>query len=357
MPDTKTNPDIPEPEEKPDPNKEKSEPKFKFPPVINASTIDPKKIVLPPEIISGMLCRSEKMELAGGSKTYKTWNFIDMSLAVANGSAWLGRATKETQVVYLNLELQQPFFEQRVVDVAKARGIDHKTKNLHILHLRGVELWDPVCWGEFLKYLDGLLHLFPNPFLISDPIYKMLGGRNENAANEVCDMMNQLEMLIQSTQGASLFGHHFSKGNQSDKDAIDRPSGSGVFQRDPDTILMMTEHTEPFCYTVNSILRNHPPIDDFVVEWSHPLFNRRPDLDPQDIKPKQKHRGPKAKFSEDDLIKWLSDQSLRATEFQKLMEDETGMSRATFFDLLTKAEKNGSIFQDQISKEWQTKAK
>lgn len=343
------------PEENPDPE-EKSQPKdeskFKFPAVINASTVDPKNIKLPLPIIHGVVSRSEKMELAGGSKTYKTWNFIDLALAVSNGTPWFGRKTEENHVVYLNLELQQPFFEQRLVDVAKARQIDHKTNNLHILHLRGVPLWNPECWRQFVEYLMTLLHTFPNPFLLSDPIYKMLGGRNENAANEVCEMMNQLEDMIQQTQGASLFGHHFSKGNQSDKEAIDRPSGSGVFQRDPDTILTQTDHKEPFCYTVNSILRNHPPIEDFVVEWKHPLFDRRYDLDPQDIKPKAKH-GPKSKYTVADLVTWLGDQSLRAVDFQQLMKEETGMSSSVFYNLLKEAEKAKLVFLEPIEKKWQ----
>jgi len=38
---------------------------------------------------------------------------------------------------------------------------------------------------------------------------------------------------------ASVFGAHFSKGNQAGKESIDRISGSGVFARDPDTILVI----------------------------------------------------------------------------------------------------------------------
>ena len=44
---------------------------------------------------------------------------------------------------------------------------------------------------------------------------------------------------------AILYAAHFSKGNQAGKDAIDRISGSGVFGRDADTLIILTKHEGP----------------------------------------------------------------------------------------------------------------
>jgi hypothetical protein len=78
--------------------------------------------------------------------------------------------------------------------------------------------------------------------------------------------------------------HHFTKGNASRKKPIDRMSGSGVFARDADTIITLTEHVEDGCYTLETTLRNFPPQAPFVVEWQFPLMVERPDLDPADFK-------------------------------------------------------------------------
>jgi hypothetical protein len=178
----------------------------------------------------------------------------------------------------------------------------------------------------------------------------MLGGRSENSAGDINAMMDQLEDLVQRTQGANAFGHHFTKGNQADKEAIDRASGSGVFQRDPDTLLSMTKHETENCYTINSVLRNHPPIDDFVLEWHYPLFVPRKDLDPQDLK-KPKNRDPK--YTVDQLVEVLGHRTLKTNAFEKRCRQEVGLTASTFFVLLKKASKAGMISKSSTSEEWE----
>jgi AAA domain len=323
---------------------------YSFPPVIDGNTISRANIILPEPIVTGILSLTEKLELAGGSKSFKTWSLIDMGLSVSNGAAWWGHQTFPTHIVYLNMELSKPFFEQRLVDVAEARKLPIPSA-FHVVHLRGAKLHEPLRWEAFLKYLESLLDRFPQPLVISDPIYKMLGGKSENSAGDINVMMDQLEDLIQRTHGANAFGHHFTKGNQSDKEAIDRASGSGVFQRDPDTLLAMTKHETDNCFTVESILRNHCPLADFVLEWHYPLFVPRRDLDPQDLK---KPRGREPRYKPEDLLAVLGNQFLLTNAFEKRARREIGVTRSTFFVLLKKAEKTGLISKSSTTEEWET---
>jgi hypothetical protein len=53
---------------------------------------------------------------------------------------------------------------------------------------------------------------------------------------------------------------------------MDRISGSGVFARDPDTIMRMTRHSWMTPSPVEMTLRNHPPQESFVVRREHPLM-------------------------------------------------------------------------------------
>ena len=50
----------------------------------------------------------------------------------------------------------------------------------------------------------------------------MLGDRDENANGEIANLMNELEMLAQSSGAAVIVAHHFAKGDSSAKEAGDR---------------------------------------------------------------------------------------------------------------------------------------
>ena len=52
---------------------------------------------------------------------------------------------------------------------------------------------------------------------------------------------NQFDKICAETGCAAIYCHHHSKGDQGNKDAKDRASGSGVFARDPDAQLDMIE--------------------------------------------------------------------------------------------------------------------
>src|SRR5205823_3289137 len=143
---------------------------------------------------------------------------------------------------------------------------------------------------------------------ILDPIYKGLGHRDENKAGDVASLCNELDKLALRSGAAIAFGSHYSKGNQAAKESIDRIGGSGVFARDPDSILTMTKHEEDEAFTVETTLRNLKPVDSFVVRWEYPLFHRDDELDPKSLRPARKNDSGtfKPKYSKSQLIDGLS---------------------------------------------------
>jgi hypothetical protein len=316
----------------------------RFPDLVCGTQIKTNELPLPVEVISGLLSRGEKGELAGGSKSFKTWSLIHQALAISSGCGWWGFPTPTSNVIFLNLEIPPPFFEARVRSVALALDIDIP-HNFHVWHLRRSKLGDPARWSYFLDSLAEKCADVRNPYLTSDPIYKLLGGRNENAAGDVSALLEQLDDMVERADGANFFGHHFSKGNQAGKEAIDRASGSGVFARDPDSILTMTRHEKEGAFVVESILRNHPPIEPFVVEWKYPIFERNQILDPEALKqPKARDSN---KYDIHMLVYWLrQDGPLSTTALLKVMKDETGISASRFYELLKEAEGSGVIKHD-----------
>jgi hypothetical protein len=163
--------------------------------------------------------------------------------------------------------------------------------------------------------------------IILDPVYKLLGSRDENKAGDIATLLNEIERLAVTSGASVVFGAHFSKGNQAGKEAIDRIGGSGVFARDPDSILIFTRHEEPNAFTVDATLRNHPPISDFVVRWDFPLMRIADDLDPSKLK--KQGVGRSKEFHTKDMLKLLVEPT-SAGQWLELADEELGMSRSTF---------------------------
>ena len=244
--------------------------------------------VPPPQIIHGILHQGCKMILGGTSKSNKSWCLLDLAISVASGQPWWGRRCEKAPVVYMNFELQPWALAERINALAAARP-DCKGlgDTLHLWNLRGhnadLTLLRPKLEEQLGKYNFGLI--------ILDPAYKVLGDRDENANGEIAGLMNEFEAMAQKTGAAIVVAHHFAKGDSTAKSAMDRMSGAGAWARDPDTILVLTPHEEPDCFTVTSILRNLPQLPEFVVSWDFPLMRLAKDLNPDALRrPQSKNK-------------------------------------------------------------------
>jgi RecA-family ATPase len=332
--------------------------KVHLPEIIAGERLRSEVLPLPDDIISGLIAHGEKGELCGGTKSYKTWTLIDQALAVATGSEWWGLKTASANVIYLNLEIPRAFFETRLREIAGLRAIAIPD-NFSVWHLRGINLANPDRWDEFIDQLADYCAGLERPYLVTDPVYKLLAGRNENAAGDVERLLWQIEEMLQSCGGTNFFGHHFAKGDSTVKVAIDRMAGSGVFARDPDSVFVMTPHAKTGCFVIEPILRNHQPLEPFVVEWRKPIFVRDDSLDPGTLAKggTRAKPGPKPKFAPSIIAQLIGKDFLSKIQIKKLVMDETGMSKSLFYDLFAEADKGGLIVFDGISKTWEVPGK
>jgi hypothetical protein len=310
-----------------------------LPAIQDAAVLLSAPIVLPDDVIEGMLHRAAKMVLGGASKSFKTWTLIDLAISVATGSEWFnGYSTKKGRVLYVNLELPGAWVTKRIRAVCDERQIEIKAGYLKVWNLRGYA----ADLSKLLPRLLGGIGHDEYALIIIDPIYKLLGARDENKAGDIATLLNEIEVLAVKTGAAIAFGAHYSKGNQASKEVIDRIGGSGVFARDPDTILNFTRHEEQNCFTVNATLRNHPPIEPFVVRWEYPLMAVDATLNPAKLKqagrPEQHH----AKH----LLE-LIDKPMSATEIVKEAGQECGIPRRRVFELLAELKEGGLIRQPE----------
>jgi hypothetical protein len=297
--------------------------------------------VKPPQVVHHVLYQGSKMILGGTSKARKTWVLMALALAVSTGTPWWGFHTTKRRVCYVNLELPHWAFHERLQLIAKQLGVKPEEGWLRELNLRGHAL----SIEELRRRYSLMLKSGHFGFLILDPMYKLLGHRDENKAGDIASLCNEVDRIADETGAAIAFAGHFSKGNQSQKESIDRISGSGVFSRDQDTIMTMTSHEDIDCYAVETTLRVSPPISQFVVRWEDPLFMRDEDKNPQSLRGKS---GAPRKWTEKDILDEMRvGEGWKASKLQKYMADEGGMSKGSFYSIWEKLKKGQKISVDQ----------
>ncbi len=299
----------------------------------------------PAELIEGLFHKSTKLVLGGSSKSYKTWSLMDMSVSIATGADWWGLRTLPGRILYINFEIPESFFLERLAKIVHAKGVELKAGQFDHWPLRGYATDIETILSEFIRRISDKEY----SAIAIDPTYKLMGSRNENDAGDIASLLNGFERIAHQTGAGVLFGAHYSKGNQAQKDAMDRISGSGVFGRDPDTILAMTEHEEKDSYVVEPKLRNLPPMAPFVIRWAHPLFTATTELDPKRLK---QGAGRPKEHDPEELLAIIENESLTSTDWFDRIAPENGISKRTFFREVKSMMRSGSIIKSAVSGKW-----
>jgi hypothetical protein len=314
-----------------------------LPAVVDAADFVQVRIETPPELVAGILHKGGKLVLGGASKSNKTWTLIDLGLSVSTGEPWLSLKTSKARVLLVNFELPPFAMQARLKAVAKAKGIALAPGLIDLWNLRG--------------YAASFTELFPRiiqrakdrgyGLIILDPIYKLYGTAKENSADEMAALMNAIDGLAAATGAAVAFAAHYSKGNQAGKEAIDRISGSGVFARDPDSILNFTRHEEANAFTLELTLRNFKPVAPFCVRWTFPLMRRDNGLDPAKLK---QPTGRPRIHTVEKILECLGKRKLNTAAWLKRASSEKGVPKTQFFQLLEEAKKRPGVAQSPQGK-------
>lgn len=192
---------------------------------------------LAPALIDGVLRQGHKMLIAGPSKAGKSFSLIELCIAIAEGKTWLNWQCAQGRVLYVNLELDSASCLHRFRDVYSAMGIKPQNLgNIEIWNLRGKSLPMDKLAPRLIRRAREKNYIA----VIIDPIYKVITG-DENSADQMAAFCNQFDKICTELGTAVIYCHHHSKGSQAGKRTMDRASGSGVFARDPDALIDMSE--------------------------------------------------------------------------------------------------------------------
>jgi len=231
---------------------------------------------LAPELIQGVLRQGHKMLISGPSKAGKSFALIELAIAIAEGDSWLLHKCAPGKVLYINLEIDEASFDQRVIEVLQKMGYDKLTEErLDVWHLRGAALTLDKLVPKLLRRAKDKHY----KAIIVDPIYKVITG-DENSASEMAEFCNNFDKLCKHLGCAVIYCHHHSKGAQGGKAAMDRASGSGVFARDPDALVDFLQMKVPSenldsptdtGWKISYTLREFPPMQEDYFWYRHPL--------------------------------------------------------------------------------------
>ena len=250
-----------------------------LPPLEDMSALLAHQPELPEELIRGILRCGHKMLISGSSKAGKSFLLMELAIAIAEGRKWLGFPCKKGRVLYVNLEIDRASCINRFAKIYEALHIQKpNAANIVLWNLRG----KAVPLDKLVPKLVRRVRDQHFDAIIIDPIYKVITG-DENKASDMALFCNQFDKICAETGCAAIYCHHHSKGDQGNKDAKDRASGSGVFARDPDAQLDMIElqldgdmkyEAEAFgrtAWRVESSLREFPNIIPVDFWFDYPI--------------------------------------------------------------------------------------
>lgn len=225
--------------------------------------------VLRQELIKGLLRRGHKMTIGGPSKAGKSFAMQQLCVAIASGKTWFGCECEKGRIVYINMELDDQSCAKRFLDIRERMGVsaDELRGNLFMWHLRG-------CGVTMDEMLPDVIHMIRDirPVAVCfDPIYKITNG-DENSAADMGKFTSQLDRIAKEVDASVIISHHYAKGQSGAKDPKDRLSGSGVFARDADALVLIDqlERSELFKRQHNGDERTPWRVSTVLREFKEP---------------------------------------------------------------------------------------
>jgi len=279
------------------------QPKLKLPTRICAADLVIECPEPLPAVLGGILRRGELLGVISGSKVGKSWLCMSLSMAVIQGSEWMGKfQCVQGRVLLVDTEVQKQTLSHRWQKVCKAHGVDsRKERGLDMIPLRE----NPTDMAKLCRAL--LDDIQPGEFelIIIDSFYKLFGEKQDENSNAcVGRMLSDLQAVASRLSIAIVVVHHTSKGSQGGKAVTDTGAGAGAFWRCIDSGLAIRQHEEDGIYVVDGVVRSFKALEPFCVKQDFPLWSLAPDSAPEQLK-QDKPRGrmqAKKEWTPQDLV-------------------------------------------------------
>lgn len=179
---------------------------------------------MPPDVVDGVLAEQEVALLVGQSGSGKSWLALQLGYAVATGRPWLGIPTHARPVVYVNAEITEAAFSNRMEQVRRQMGAP--------LDVDMLVLNAEVAQGLTAGQVVDLIHEegVRGALVVVDCLYLYV-ETNENDNAEMARLMKTFKRLCLEDGDTLVLIHHTGKGAAGSRAVVDRGAGAGVLGR------------------------------------------------------------------------------------------------------------------------------
>ena len=187
----------------------------------------------PADLIDGFVPSGSVMVLAGGPSTGKSFTALSWAVAIAEGSQWFGRATRQASVVYV---LGEGFsgFGKRLEAWESVNGRP-MSDNLHFMDglTYGIDLND----SDLVQQLIAMLAYVQPGLIVFDSLSMLARHSNENDNAEVAQVMANVNSIVQATGATAMLVQHIMESTESMEPSV------SVFVGNADTGVVVAEDT------------------------------------------------------------------------------------------------------------------
>ena len=194
--------------------------------------IDDIELTDPKYLIDGLIEEQSLIGLIGPSGSGKTFVALDMALSLATGTNYHGSKASKGLVIMSAGEGHRGI--PRRVQAWRAHHGQERDRIPFALTNRAADLVDPASLNAFCAEVDKLIQAFGTPrLMIIDTVARHMGGKDENNAKDMGELVKAADRLKQIYQCAIMLVHHTGHSNQ------DRARGSTAFKGALDTEILV----------------------------------------------------------------------------------------------------------------------
>jgi len=189
-----------------------------------------KEIEQPGWMIKDVWQRTSHGMIAGEPKTYKSVIATDMAVSVASGKPFLGQFPVEHQgpVMYIQEENSPWLVKDRVTKISHTRGALNGSAKmngsvlsvnmplelpLYFLNNQGFDFTNE----EDRQFLENSIAEIKPVLIIFDPLYLMLGDKDESSSRDIRPVLNWLLTLRYTYKTSVIVIHHWNKSGKSER--------------------------------------------------------------------------------------------------------------------------------------------
>lgn len=235
----------------------------------------------PSWMVAGIWSDKSHGIMAGEPKTMKSTIATDLAVSIASGTKFLGEFEVDAQgpVTIIQEENTPGLMRDKLLKIAHSRGLaesaslhggvlemrPHASLPIMLMNQAGFDLTDE----EWLEKLDKHCKKHKPQLVVLDPLYRIIGDRDENSSKDMAPILNDLMRIKTERNTGILIIHHYHKSRpENPRRAGQRMAGTKTFHGWVESALYVerVDDTEPVV-TVTTEHRNAPPQGQLTIGW------------------------------------------------------------------------------------------